>query len=108
MAIQDTMILNYQAHAERTSSLGPIGDRRAVGFYLLQRWPIEELLIVLKRQGLKLEDSQQERADSLMKLATIATYAAMTVMQLTLARAGSDQSVEVVFSEEACEVLHTI
>ena len=78
-----------------------------VGWYL-QRWHIEELFRVLKRQGLRLEDSQLETVDSLMKLATIATYAAMTVMQLTLARAGSEQSAEVVFSEEECEFLERV
>jgi len=73
--------------------------------WYMKRWNIEELFRVLKRKGLKIEESQLEAVENLMKLAVIAMYAAMNVMQLTLARKGSNQSAEVVFTKEECEFL---
>lgn len=52
------------------------------------RWVIEQLFRTLKTQGLKIEDSQLDRADSLIKLAALATHAAAIVMQLVQARDG--------------------
>ena len=52
------------------------------------RWTIEQLFRVLKTQGLKLEDSQLETADRLLKLAAIATKAAAVTIQLVQARDG--------------------
>lgn len=52
------------------------------------RWTIEQLFRVMKTQGLKLEDSQLETADRLLKLAAIATKAATVTLQLVQARGG--------------------
>ncbi len=52
------------------------------------RWTIEQLFRVMKTQGLKLEDSQLETADRLLKLAAIATKAAALTIQLVQARSG--------------------
>jgi hypothetical protein len=52
------------------------------------RWTIEQLFRTLKKQGLKVEDSQLETADRLLKLVAIATKAAATIMQLVQARDG--------------------
>jgi hypothetical protein len=52
------------------------------------RWTIEQLFRVMKTQGLKLEDSQLETADRLLKLAAIATKAAAVTLQLVQARGG--------------------
>ena len=52
------------------------------------RWTIEQLFRVMKTQGLKLEDSQLETADRLLKLAAIATKAAAVILQLVQARDG--------------------
>jgi hypothetical protein len=52
------------------------------------RWTIEQLFRVMKTQGLKLEDSQLETADRLLKLAAIATKAAAVTLQLVQARDG--------------------
>jgi DDE family transposase len=52
------------------------------------RWTIEQLFRVMKTQGLKLEDSQIETADRLLKLAAIATKAAAVTLQLVQARSG--------------------
>jgi hypothetical protein len=58
-----------------------------VDWYTL-RWVIEQLFRTLKTQGLKLEDSQLERAESLIKLAALATHAAALILQLVQARDG--------------------
>jgi hypothetical protein len=52
------------------------------------RWVIEQLFRVMKTQGLKLEDSQLDTADRLLKLAAIATRAAAVTIQLVQARDG--------------------
>lgn len=53
------------------------------------RWTIEQLWRLLKKQGLRLEDSQIGTADRLLKLAAIATRAAVVTLQLTQAREGA-------------------
>ena len=55
-----------------------------------QRWLIEQLFRVMKRQGLKVEDSQIDTADRLLKLIAIAAKAAALTLQLTQARDGAD------------------
>jgi hypothetical protein len=52
------------------------------------RWTIEQLFRTLKLQGLKLEDSQLETADRLLKLTAIAAKAACLTIQLVQARDG--------------------
>ena len=50
------------------------------------RWTIEQFWRLLKQQGLRLEDSQVETADRLVKLAAIAAKAAIITLQLLQAR----------------------
>lgn len=52
------------------------------------RWTIEQLFRILKRQGLRLEDSQLTTAEGLCKLTAIATRAACVTLQLVQARDG--------------------
>jgi hypothetical protein len=52
------------------------------------RWTIEQFWRLLKLQGLRLEDSQVETADRLIKLTAIAAKAAVTTLQLVQARDG--------------------
>ena len=52
------------------------------------RWIIEQLLRLLKKQGLRLEDSQVESAERLLKLIAIAAHAAAVTLQLLQARDG--------------------
>ena len=56
-----------------------------------QRWHVEQLFRTMKRQGLDLEASQVCDAQGLIKLAAMATVAAVRVMQLVLARDGDGQ-----------------
>ena len=53
-----------------------------------KRWLIEQLFRVLKSQGLRIEDSQIDSADLLIKLIAIATKAASITIQLLQARDG--------------------
>src|SRR5258706_16266077 len=46
------------------------------------RWIIEQLFRLLKKQGLRLEDSQVETAERLLKLVAIAVHAAAGSLQL--------------------------
>ena len=54
-----------------------------------QRWIIEQLFRVMKRQGLQVEASQVETADRLVKLMAIAAKAACLTLQLVQARDGN-------------------
>ena len=64
-----------------------------------QRWIVEQFFRILKRQGLRLEDSQLATADGLLKLTAVAALAACTTLQLVQARNGQ--------SAEHCRVAFT-
>jgi hypothetical protein len=51
-----------------------------------QRWQVEQLFRLLKLQGLRIEDSQLETIDGLIRLIAIATIVAAKTLQLTMAR----------------------
>ena len=71
---------------------------RVIGWYRA-RWVIEQLFRTLKRQGLRVENSQLDTAEGLLKLTAIATRAACTTLQLVQARDGqSNQSTEIAFT----------
>ena len=80
-----------------------------IGWYRL-RWHIEQLFRTLKRQGLGIEQSVVEDGEALEKLVFIALIAAVTTMQLVLARSasGTDQPVSRVFDPRQTEVLHAL
>jgi hypothetical protein len=64
---------------------------RMVGFYQ-RRWIIEQFFRVLKTQGLRIEDSQLDSAELLLKLIAIAARAAAITIQLMQARDGRFQT----------------
>jgi hypothetical protein len=81
---------------------------RIVSWYK-QRWIIEQLFRSLKSQGLRIEDSQIESAEGLIKLVAIATRVACIVIQLVQARnGGKELPVEFVFTPEEIEALRAI
>jgi hypothetical protein len=81
---------------------------RVVGWYRM-RWTIEQFFRTLKQQGLRLEDSQLESAERLIKLTAIAARAACVIMQLVQARDGrSLQSAEIAFTPTEIETLHAL
>ena len=81
---------------------------QVVGWYR-QRWIIEQFFRTLKQQGLKLEGSQLESADRLLKLTAIAARAACTIMQLVQARDGkAGQDAQIAFTADEIETLHAL
>jgi len=63
----------------------------------------------LKLQGLRLEDSQLESADRLLKLSAMAASAACEIMQLVQARDGkSGEDARIVFTPPEIETLHAL
>jgi hypothetical protein len=84
------------------------GAWQIVEWYKL-RWTIEQLFRTLKRQGLRLEDSQIETAERLIKLTAIATHAAALIMQLVQARDGQrPQPASLAFTTDEIAALHAI
>lgn len=76
-----------------------------VDWYKL-RWTIEQFWRLLKLQGLKLEDSQLEAADRLIRLTAIAAKAAVLTMQLLQARDGQNpEPAAIAFNESEMAVL---
>ena len=75
-----------------------------VDWYRL-RWLIEQLFRLMKSHGLRLEDSQLETADVLMKLTAVAVKAACVVLQLVQARNGGTEPAAIAFSCSEITVL---
>jgi hypothetical protein len=73
------------------------------------RWIIEQLFRLLKKQGLRLEDSQIETADRLLKLVAIATRAAAITLQLLQARDGRHpESASLSFTDDQLATLDAL
>ena len=81
---------------------------RVIGWYRA-RWMIEQLFRTLKQQGLRLEDSQLETAEGLLKLTAIAARAACITLQLVQARDGrSGQRAEIAFTPTEVRTLEAL
>ena len=79
-----------------------------VAWYKL-RWIIEQFFRSMKKQGLRIEDSQLQSAEGLIKLVAIAAKGACTVIQLVQARNGGEElPAEFVFSPEEIDTLKAI
>ena len=92
-----------------THSIANATDAWRIVSWYKQRWIIEQLFRSLKNQGLRIEDSQLESAEALIKLVAIATKAACIVIQLVQARNGGEQlSVKCAFTPEEIEALAAI
>lgn len=81
---------------------------RIVEWYKM-RWTIEQLWRLLKQQGFRLEDSQLDTSDRLIKLAAIATKAAAITLQLVQARDGkSAEPASIAFPSDQIAVLDAL
>lgn len=81
---------------------------KIVAWYKL-RWIIEQFYRSMKTQGLRIEDSQLQSAERLMKMVAIAASAAAIVIQLVQARNGGEQiDAGFAFSPEEIEVLQVV
>ncbi len=92
-----------------THEVNTVADAwRIVGWYKL-RWIIEQFFRSMKTQGLRIEDSQLESAERLMKMVAIAARAAAIVIQLVQARNGGEElDAGSVFSSDEIEALDAI
>jgi hypothetical protein len=89
-----------------THKVGTAAEAWQIVNWYKQRWIIEQFFRVLKTQGLRIEDSQLQRADRLIKLVAIAAKAAAVIMQLVQARDGKDhQPAELAFSSNEINAL---
>jgi hypothetical protein len=71
-----------------------------------RRWTIEQFFRVLKTQGFRIEDSQLDSADTLLKLIAVAAKAAVITLQLVQARDGrSNLHAAVAFDTSQIEAL---
>jgi len=92
-----------------THALGSAAEAWQIVAWYKQRWIIEQFFRSIKTQGLRIEDSQLETADALMKLVAIAAKAAAIVIQLVQARNGSAElAAGAVFSADEIAVLDAI
>ena len=92
-----------------THSLATAADAWQIVSWYKQRWIIEQLFRSLKNQGLRIEDSQIESAEGLIKLVAIAAKAACIVIQLVQARNGGEElPVQFVFTPEEADALRAI
>ncbi len=81
---------------------------RVIGWYRA-RWIIEQLFRTLKKQGLRVEDSQLNTAEGLLKLTAIAARAACTTLQLVQARDGrTNQSTGIAFTPAEVRALEGV
>jgi cell division protein FtsB len=91
-----------------THAVRSYGDARTIIGYYRQRWRIEEVFRVLKRQGLDIESSAMEAIESIKKLSVIALSVALRTVQLTKNRRGGEQKLKEVFSEAEINCLKQV
>jgi hypothetical protein len=92
-----------------THALASVADAWQIVAWYKQRWIIEQFFRSMKTQGLRIEDSQLETADALMKLVAIAAKAAAIVIALVQARNGNEElAAGIAFSAEEIDVLDAI
>lgn len=74
-----------------------------------QRWHIEQVFRLMKREGLNIESSELEDGEAIEKLTLIGLEAALDVMRLLLAREGTpEQPIGHVFSDEQVVYLEAL
>lgn len=92
-----------------THPIRSVEDALQLVDWYCERWQIEQLFRIHKKQGLNIESSQIEEADRLMKLANVATQAAAATLQLTMARDGNtDQLATDVFEADDIEFMESL
>jgi hypothetical protein len=92
-----------------THSVSTAADAWRIVSWYKQRWIIEQLFRSLKSRGLRIEDSQLDSAEGLIKLVAIATRAACIVIQLVQARNGGEElPAQFAFMPDEIEVLKAI
>lgn len=85
-----------------------LDEARSVVAAYKVRWTIEQLFRTAKSQGLDVEASQVTHAEWLLKLVVFALIAAVRILQLVAARAGSERRAEEVFTPPEMTALAAI
>lgn len=89
-----------------THTIDSLADAWRIVAWYRQRWIIEQFFRTLKLQGLRIEDSQLETADRLLKLVAVAAKAAAIIMQLVQTRDGRDpQPASLAFTDDEIRVI---
>lgn len=84
-------------------------DARKIIIWYSKRWIIEQLFRTLKTQGINVESSQLESAESLIKISISGLITAIKTMQLVQARDGqNNRKLSDVFQKEDSELLKTL
>jgi Transposase DDE domain len=92
-----------------THEVANVADAWQIVAWYKRRWIIEQFFRSMKTQGLRIEDSQLETAEGLMKLVAIAAKAATIIIQLVQARNGEDGlPAGFAFTPEEIDVLDAI
>lgn len=79
-----------------------------IGWYKL-RWQVEEIFRLCKQDGLRIEDSELETADGLMRLISMAVLVAVQIFQLMQVRDGEiKRNVKEVFEGNEIKALETL
>jgi hypothetical protein len=92
-----------------THAVESVADAWQIVAWYKLRWIIEQFFRTMKSQALRIEDSQLETADGLIKLVAIAAKAACAVIQLVQAHHGGEElPAEFVFSQEEIDTLTAI
>ena len=92
-----------------THSISSLEDAINILTWYTWRWIIEQVFRVMKKRGLRIEDSQIESPEKLQVLSLLCIGAAVRVMSLVEARGGaSNQKAIDIFSEEEISVLALI
>jgi len=110
--VKETGNTSKEAICWRLLSMRPVSsfeEATAVVNCYKQRWYIEQLFRLLKKQGYQLESSGLETGWAIRKLFVLVLNAALRVMQLYLAYGEEDcQNTNEVFSEQEMECLQSI
>lgn len=84
-----------------THQIDSLEDAIKIIDWYKQRWHIEQLFRTMKKQGLRVEQSQIQSHESLSKITSLALIAAVDILKLTIARDGANKREYVdVFEEE--------
>ena len=81
--------------------------KRLIGYYQ-NRWQIEQMFRVLKKQGLQLEATELESAEAIKKMCLMAIPTALQIMQLVEEREDGQRQLEEAFTAEEKECLQAI
>lgn len=93
-----------------THQIQTTADALRIINYYRQRWWIEQLFRVLKKQGLDIESSELEQIESIQKLSVLGLGVAVKTLQLkrSLEKSAVGQKIEVVFNEEEMKCLEQL